>query len=70
MSFVDIFFQPKSVTAFLVAVGVLLIIGSFLAHFYSSWLEDNLRITGIILALIGGIPWAIFVGLSIYRNIK
>jgi len=70
MSLVQVFFKPKSLTAFLVAIGVLLIIGSFGAHFYSSWLEDKLWTAGIILTLIGGIPWAIFIGLSIYRNFK
>jgi len=70
MSVVQVFFKPKSLMAFLVAVGVLLIISSFGAHFYSTWLEDKLWGAGIILTLIGGIPWAIFLGLTIYRNFK
>lgn len=70
MSLVQILFKPKSLTAFLVAIGVLLVISSFAAHFYSGWLEDKLWTAGIILSIIGGIPWAIFIGLSIYRNFK
>jgi len=55
--------------AFLVAVGIILIISSFAAHFYSSWLEVQLLTAGMILSVIGGIPWAFFIGRSISRNL-
>jgi len=56
--------------AFLFTLGILLIISSFGAHYYDLWLEEKLWISGIILSLVGGLPWVIFIGLSIYRNLR
>jgi len=70
MSSLQVIFKPKSLMAFFVTIGILLIISSFGSHYFDLWLEERLWTAGIILSLIGGIPWLIFITLSVFRNIR
>ena len=70
MDFLKIVFQPKSLTSFLVVVGIIFImisgfsldISENMSSFFLSW--------GKIILIIGLLGWAFFIIPAIIRNIR
>ena len=69
LNFIKILFQPKSLTSFLVAVGVIFLFVSGLTLEISEKTSEYFSSWGNILLIIGLIGWGFFIIPAILRNL-